>query len=56
MNETDYGQLKEQGVVYAGMLPKLDNAFDALRQGVKEVIICGPESVCQGGGTVIYSD
>jgi hypothetical protein len=27
-----------------------------LRQGVKEVIICGPESVCQGGGTVIYSD
>ncbi|WP_353482345.1 acetylglutamate kinase [Haliscomenobacter sp.] len=56
MNETDYGQLKEQGVVYAGMLPKLDNAFEALRQGVKEVIICGPESVCQGGGTVIYSD
>jgi acetylglutamate kinase len=56
MNEADYGQLKEQGVVYAGMLPKLDNAFDALRQGVKEVIICGPESVCLGGGTVIYSD
>lgn len=55
MNAEDYERYKAEGVVYAGMLPKLDNAFDALTQGVKEVIICGPESVVQGGGTVIYS-
>ncbi|AEE49927.1 acetylglutamate kinase [Haliscomenobacter hydrossis] len=56
MNAADYERFKAEGIVYAGMLPKLDNAFDALRQGVKEVIICGPESVCYGGGTVIYQD
>jgi acetylglutamate kinase len=56
INAADYARYKEEGVVYAGMLPKLDNAFDALTKGVKEVIICGPESVVQGGGTVIYSD
>jgi acetylglutamate kinase len=48
-----YARYKEEGVVYAGMLPKLDNAFAALAQGVQEVIICGPESLVQGGGTVI---
>lgn len=55
MNPTDYERFKAEGVVYAGMLPKLDNAFDALRQGVKQVIICGPDSICQGRGTVIYA-
>jgi acetylglutamate kinase len=35
----DYTELKEKGIVSAGMLPKLDNAFAALRQGVTEVII-----------------
>ena len=42
MNAADYERFKAEGVVYAGMLPKLDNAFEALSQGVKEVIICGP--------------
>lgn len=31
--------LKEQGIVSGGMLPKLANAFDALRGGVEEVVI-----------------
>lgn len=34
-----YERLKADGTVSGGMLPKLDNAFDALRRGVKEVII-----------------
>jgi acetylglutamate kinase len=34
-----YLELKESGVVSAGMIPKLDNAFTALRSGVTEVII-----------------
>ncbi len=34
-----YRELKDQGLVFAGMLPKLDNAFSALGQGVRKVII-----------------
>ena len=34
-----YGDLKERGVIADGMLPKLENAFDALQFGVERVII-----------------
>ena len=37
-----YEQLKLSGVVSGGMLPKLENAFSALRSGVKKVIIASP--------------
>jgi acetylglutamate kinase len=36
---TDYAELKECGVIADGMLPKLENAFDALQFGVDKVII-----------------
>ena len=35
----DYGELKESGAISEGMLPKLENAFDALQFGVENVII-----------------
>lgn len=35
----DYEQLKASGVVSAGMVPKLDNAFAALEAGVEAVVI-----------------
>ena len=34
------GKLKSEGIISKGMIPKLDNAFDALKHGVKSVIIC----------------
>lgn len=34
-----YAELKQQGIIAAGMLPKLENAFDALHFGVEKVII-----------------
>lgn len=34
-----YEELKGQKVIHSGMLPKLDNAFNAIACGVKEVII-----------------
>lgn len=34
-----YEKLKLEKIVSEGMLPKLDNAFDAIKSGVKEVII-----------------
>jgi acetylglutamate kinase len=35
----DFETLKEQGVVSGGMIPKLHNAFEAIRKGVKAVYI-----------------
>ena len=40
-----YKNLIELGVITAGMLPKLDNAFTALQQGVSSVAIGGPKSL-----------
>lgn len=40
MNAVDYTKYKAEGIISKGMIPKLDNAFDALKQGVKSVIIC----------------
>lgn len=34
-----YRQLKESNIIFAGMIPKLDNAFAAVNAGVKKVII-----------------
>jgi acetylglutamate kinase len=35
----DFEGLKEQGVVSGGMIPKLHNAFEAIKSGVKMVYI-----------------
>ena len=40
-----YKKLKEDGVVFAGMIPKLDNAFAALNSGVARVIIGKAENL-----------
>lgn len=39
LNHEYYGKLKREEKIFAGMLPKLDNAFEALNSGVKKVII-----------------
>ncbi len=39
MNETLYQELLREGVLTDGILPKLENAFAALRAGVKEILI-----------------
>ena len=33
------GKRKAEGKIFAGMIPKLDNAFAALNSGVKKVVI-----------------
>lgn len=40
-----YQELKSGGVIADGMIPKLDNCFNALEKGVKEVFICQAEQV-----------
>jgi acetylglutamate kinase len=45
INAASYKQLKEDGAVFAGMIPKLDNAFAALNSGVERVIIGKAENL-----------
>lgn len=40
MNISDYEKYKTEGIISKGMIPKLDNAFDAINQGVKSVVVC----------------
>lgn len=39
INPVQFEELKTQGIIAKGMLPKLDNAFDAVQSGVQKVII-----------------
>ncbi len=39
INSSYYEQLKKENIIFAGMIPKLDNAFTAVNKGVKKVII-----------------
>jgi acetylglutamate kinase len=45
LNTGSYKELKQEGKIFAGMIPKLDNAFAALNSGVKKVIIGKAEEV-----------
>jgi acetylglutamate kinase len=47
LDQESYKVLKEQQVIFAGMIPKLDNAFAALNSGVKKVMIGKAEHLCQ---------
>lgn len=39
------------GVIQGGMIPKLENAYEAIDAGVKEVIITQADRIFSGGGT-----
>ncbi len=39
MTAKGFEELKEKGIVSGGMIPKLENAFEAIKSGVKKVII-----------------
>jgi acetylglutamate kinase len=47
INSSYYQQLKAKNLIFAGMIPKLDNAFLALKSGVKKVIIGKAENLEQ---------
>ena len=47
INPTTYRELKEKQVIFAGMIPKLDNAFAAINSGVSKVIIGKAEQLQQ---------
>jgi acetylglutamate kinase len=48
-----FKQLVEQGIIQGGMIPKLENAFQAINAGVKQVVITSAVAIDGQGGTVI---
>jgi acetylglutamate kinase len=53
IDSAEFERLKASGTVAGGMLPKLENAFAALRQGVPEVILKSASGLLSRGGTKI---
>ena len=53
INTDIYAQLKQDGIVSGGMIPKLDNAFDSLNEGVKRVVITHFTDIEAKRGTII---
>lgn len=44
---------KNENIIQGGMIPKLDNAFEALKAGVKTVVITRADQINKNSGTVI---
>jgi len=53
INRVIYEKYKTEGVIRGGMIPKLDNAFQALDAGVKQVIITKASEITDRKGTVV---
>jgi len=51
MDQMIYQDYKMRGIISGGMLPKLDNAFAAIEQGVKSVTIGSIDALANGEGT-----
>jgi acetylglutamate kinase len=60
ISSKEYASLKEEGIITEGMIPKLDNAFAALRLGVRSVYVAHAREVRniiknkRSGGTRLY--
>jgi len=47
LNHSDFKKYQDDGTINAGMIPKLDNGFDALNAGAKEVVITSASSLAE---------
>lgn len=55
--ELSYSQFKElqqSGEISEGMIPKLDNSFQAISKGVRQVLITNPDQILMAKGTRLY--
>ena len=60
INSSEYKKYKSDGIISKGMIPKLDNAFDAINKKVKSVVICHAKdlkkvTINKNGGTWLSS-
>ena len=51
LDSTLFQQYKNEGIINSGMIPKLENGFNAKKKGVKEVLITNAENIATGRGT-----
>lgn len=61
IDPVSYEKLKAQNVIFAGMIPKLDNAFTAIKKGVKKVLIGKAENLSEltegkSGTTIVANE
>ncbi|MDD2243334.1 MAG: acetylglutamate kinase [Dysgonamonadaceae bacterium] len=56
INKKDYDTLKENKIITDGMIPKLDNSFKAIENGVSKVIILHAKNLLNGKGTILTAD
>lgn len=54
INRDDFKRYVECGVIQGGMIPKLENAYQAIDAGVKQVIITRASEIDGGQGTKVY--
>ena len=52
----DFQHYVAEGTIQGGMIPKLENAFEALKAGVSEVVITSAAALGSGGGTRILGE
>ncbi|MBP1676668.1 MAG: N-acetylglutamate kinase [Bacteroidetes bacterium] len=50
-----FEKLVADGIISGGMIPKLENSFEAIRAGVKQVVITRADQIHTDGGTRIKS-
>lgn len=53
INQALFKEYVEKEIIQGGMIPKLENAFDAISSGVKEVVITKADEIGAKSGTVI---
>lgn len=53
LTETSIGTLKAEGIIADGMLPKLENALRAIREGAKKAVILNAAKLLEGRGTEV---
>jgi acetylglutamate kinase len=55
LDRKEFEQYKANGIIQGGMIPKLENAFQAIAAGVNEIIITRASDMNTGKGTFIQS-
>lgn len=54
INREAFNEYVEAGIIQGGMIPKLENAYQAIDAGVKEVIITQASEIHKNSGTKVY--
>jgi len=54
IDKDTFNKYVEQGVIQGGIVPKLENSFQAIEAGVKEVIITQASDIHQSKGTRVH--